>query len=105
MLRRLVAVAVLAALLGSGLSCLDPMHLPESFAPLPGVKPGDKPADVVKTMNGYPDADAPGYWIRSDRFSMDHKVWYYGKKGRVVFDRRENVVYTSEADPQEDGRP
>ncbi len=105
MTRRLIALVLLAGILGFTVSCISQIHEKGSYDALPGVKPGDKPADVIKTMNGFPDADVPGYWLRSDRFSMGYKVWYYGKKGRVVFDRMENVVYTSEADPQEDGRP
>jgi hypothetical protein len=107
MSRRPLAALALGAFLASLVACLSPVHDPADYPQLSAVKEGDKAADVRKAM-GAPDAVASGWWSGANRFDMDYQVWYYAKKGRVVFDQghsKELVVHTSEADETEDGRP
>src|SRR5262245_19867192 len=109
MSRRPLAALALGAFLVSLVACFvpEPVHDPESYPELSSVKAGDQIAEFRKAM-GVPDAVANGWWSDSFHFDMDYQVWYYAKKGRVIFDRghqRDLVVYTSEADETEDGRP
>jgi len=114
MSRRPLAALALGAFLVSVASCVSPVNDPRdedgkriTYSQLSAVKEGDKAPDVRKSM-GAPDAVASGWWSGANRFDMDYQVWYYAKKGRVIFDqgtRKEPRVYTSEADDQEDGRP
>ena len=101
--------AVLAALALGLASCLVPdtavVHDPGSLEPIPGIEPGQTMDDVSKAL-GWPNARAAGWWTSANRFDQNYVVWYYAEKGRVIFDGyKSRTVVTSEADPEEDGRP
>ena len=96
---------VLGAALCGLVSCITthPIGGKEDCPPLSEVQAGMSPHAVLEKL-GSPTQRASGWWSSSFEFDMDFKVWYYKNKGRVIFSI-DGVVYASEADAHEDGRP
>lgn len=101
-------MALVAALLvlGTMVSCVTspPFHYKKQYPPLPGVSAGQKHTEVIAAV-GHPTDRASGYWTSSLEFDMEYTVYYYKAKGRVIFSKFDGLVYASEADTDEDGRP
>ena len=105
--RSMVPGAVLALLLGAAVSCMPPVSDAGdgsgSEEAIQGIGYGDDAEQVIAVL-GPPKARASGWWFDSFTFDMNFKVWYYKGQGRVIFNP-EGLVYASEADPDENGRP
>ena len=96
-----IALLGLGALILLGASCAGPpSYRLEKYPPIQGVEPGDSPKEVRAALKADPVLIEPGYWTDSYRFEMKYDVWHFKKIGRVVFDRFDMSVITSEADPQ-----
>lgn len=94
-----VALAGLGVLVLLAVSCADPPSQRwVKYDPIPGVKAGDTPEEVKAVLKDDPVARENGYWMDSNRFSMDHQVWHYRDVGRVIFNRFDMTVYASESD-------
>jgi hypothetical protein len=89
-----------AAILLTVASCTGPPFWSEqTFPPLEGIEPGDTAAHVREVLGG-PDATRNGWWRSGGvRFESNFQVWYYGGKGRVIFDGFNGRVFQSQADP------
>ena len=76
----------------------------DSEGAIPGIQVGDEPSDVIAVL-GPPKDRASGWWEGGSKFVPDYEVWYYKGTGRVVFAARpQKMVFTTEADPEENGR-
>ena len=101
--------ATLFLVMGALLIALPSCTTHDSFAgdssgSIPGIQPGDEPSDVVAVL-GPPKDRASGWWHGGHRFDAAFEVWFYKGTGRVIFSRDgEKLVYTSESDPEENGR-
>lgn len=97
---------IAAAILMSLVSCTaPPFYHPVEMPPIPGIQVGDA-VDRVEEVLGRPDSWRNGWWVDGGvAYRMDFQVWYYGGKGRVVFNASNGHVVLSEADPSQPKGP